>query len=115
MNLFRISRNGAPDKRDAAKIFSLEEHGRSQLQTQRSVMTRYIHPKRRRRRELSPAARRYDNPGGGAQELEAIIAARPFPPLTVRQMREKWLGVFEPEFWDEVLRASRSRKTQSSS
>ena len=27
------------------------------------------------------------------------------PPLTIDQLIEKWAGVFEPEFWDEVLKA----------
>ena len=27
------------------------------------------------------------------------------PPLTLDQMIKKWRGVFEDEFWDEVLKA----------
>ena len=74
-------------------------------------MTQHTQPNRRRRRRRSAMGVGYDSPGGGAHALDAIIAARPFPPLSVQQMREKWLGVFEPEFWEEVRRAARFGKS----
>ena len=74
-------------------------------------MTKSTQPNRHRRRRRSAVRVAYDNPGGGARALDAIIAARPFPPLSVQQMREKWLGVFEPEFWEEVRRAARLEKS----
>jgi len=42
------------------------------------------------------------------QSVDEIIAARPTPPLTVERLFEKWAGVFEPDFWEEVRRGARS-------
>ena len=46
------------------------------------------------------------------QTVDEIIAARPTPPLTVERLFEKWAGVFEPDFWEEVRRAARSGKAE---
>jgi hypothetical protein len=36
-----------------------------------------------------------------------LLNGRGEPPLTFDQIIEKWAGVFEPEFWDEVRKAPR--------
>ena len=41
--------------------------------------------------------------------VDELIAERNTPPLTVKQLAEKWAGVFEAEFWEEVRRGARSR------
>jgi hypothetical protein len=41
--------------------------------------------------------------------VDEIIAERSTPPLTVGQLVEKWRGVFEEEFWEEVRRDALSR------
>jgi hypothetical protein len=43
------------------------------------------------------------------KSIDEIIAERSTPPLTVRQLVDKWAGVFEPEFWEDVRRGARSR------
>jgi hypothetical protein len=65
------------------------------------------HSRRARVRKSCPWAA---DIGGGAHELDAIIAARPFPPCTPAQIYERWKGVFPEDFWEEVRRSVRRSK-----
>jgi hypothetical protein len=65
------------------------------------------HHKRARVRKSCPWAA---DIGGGAHELDAIIAARPFPPCTGKELYERAKGVFDEEFAEEIRRSVRRSK-----
>jgi hypothetical protein len=64
------------------------------------------HFKRARVRKSCPWAA---DIGGGAKDLDVIIAARPFPPSTAEEIYERG-KVFDEEFAEEIRRSVRRSK-----